>query len=42
MLEWYKQQDFFSEERLIKIREWQEYAYNKYYIKEGLYDRDRL
>ena len=42
MLEWYKQQDFFSEERLIKIREWQEYAYNKYYIKEGLYDRERL
>lgn len=28
--EWYKQQDYFSEERLAKIREWQEYAYKKY------------
>ena len=27
---WYKQQDYFSEERLAKIREWQEYAYEKY------------
>lgn len=30
MLEWYKQQSFFSEARLAKIYEWQEYAYNKY------------
>lgn len=30
MLEWYKQQSFFSEERLRKIYEWQEYAFNKY------------
>ena len=30
MLEWYKQQDFYSEERLQKIYEWQEYAYNKW------------
>ena len=30
MLEWYKQQSFFSEERLAKIYEWQEYAFNKY------------
>ena len=30
MEEWYKQQDFFSEERLQKIYEWQEYAYNKW------------
>ena len=42
MLEWYQEQDCYSEERLAKIREWQEYAYNKYYIKEGLYDRERL
>ena len=30
MLEWYKQQSFFSEERLRKIYEWQKYAFNKY------------
>ena len=30
MLEWYQQQPFFSEERLAKIYEWQEYAYNKW------------
>lgn len=30
MLEWYKQQEFYSEERLKKIRAWQEYAYNKW------------
>ena len=30
MLKWYKQQDFFSEERLAKIYEWQEYALNKW------------
>ena len=30
MLKWYKQQNFFSEERLAKIREWQEYALNKW------------
>ena len=30
MLEWYQQQDFYSEERLQKIYEWQEYAYNKW------------
>lgn len=29
--EWYLAQDFYSEERLNKIYEWQEYAYNKYY-----------
>ena len=34
MLEWYRQQDFYSEERLQKIYEWQEYAYNKW-GKEG-------
>ena len=28
--EWYEQQEYFSEERLAKIREWQEYAYKKY------------
>lgn len=30
MNEWYLQQDFYSEDRLNKINEWQEYAYNKY------------
>ena len=30
MLKWYKQQDFYSEERLAKIYEWQEYALNKW------------
>jgi len=30
MLEWYKEQSFFSEERLNKIYEWIEYAYNKW------------
>ena len=30
MLEWYKEQDFYSEDRLEKIYKWQEYAYNKY------------
>lgn len=30
MLEWYREQDFFSEARLAKIYEWQEYAYNKW------------
>lgn len=30
MEEWYQQQDFYSEERLQKIYEWQEYAFNKY------------
>lgn len=33
MVEWYKQQDFYSEERLQKIYEWQEYAYNKWSCK---------
>ena len=33
MEEWYKQQDFYSEERLQKIYEWQEYAYNKYFLE---------
>ena len=30
MLEWYQQQEFYSEERLNKIYEWIEYAKNKY------------
>lgn len=30
ILEWYKQQDFYSEERLQKIYEWQEYAKSKW------------
>ena len=30
MLDWYTTQDFYSEERLQKILEWQEYAYNKW------------
>lgn len=32
--EWYRNQDYFNEERLTKIREWQEYAYNKYNKEE--------
>ena len=30
MIEWYKEQSFYSEARLEKIYKWQEYAYNKY------------
>lgn len=30
MIEWYIQQDFYSEERLLKIYEWQEYAFKKW------------
>ena len=32
MLEWYKQQSFYSEDRLAKIYEWQEYARKKWKI----------
>lgn len=34
LLEWYQEQDFYSEDRLQKIYEWQEYAYNKYHKEE--------
>ena len=30
MLEWYTKQEYFSEERLIKIYTWCEYAYKKW------------
>lgn len=30
MVEWYKQQDFYNEDRLNKIYEWQEYAFKKW------------
>ena len=30
MLEWYREQSFYSEARLQKIYKWQEFAYNKY------------
>ena len=30
MLSWYQEQDYYSDERLQKILEWQEYAYNKW------------
>ena len=30
MEQWYRQQDFFSEDRLVKIYQWIEYAYNKW------------
>lgn len=30
MEEWYREQSYFSEERLAKIYEWQKYSYNKY------------
>ena len=36
LLEWYKEQTFFSEERLNKIYEWQEYAYKKMHDKEEI------
>ena len=36
MLQWYKEQTFFSEERLHKIYEWQEYAYKKWHDKEEI------
>ena len=34
MEEWYSQQEFYSEERLNKIYEWQQYAYNKWNKQE--------
>ena len=33
MLEWYQQQEFYSEERLNKIYEWIEYSFKKYFRK---------
>ena len=33
-LEWYKEQEYFSEERLAKIVEWQQYAYDKWATEE--------
>ena len=36
MFQWYKEQDFFSEERLQKIYEWQEYAFNKWHKEEKI------
>ena len=30
VLNWYKEQEYFSEERLAKIVEWQQYAYDKW------------
>ena len=34
MLEWYREQDCFSEARLAKIYEWKEHARNKYNKEE--------
>ena len=34
MFQWYKEQPYYSEDRLQKIYEWQEYAYNKWYKNE--------
>ena len=34
VLNWYKEQEYFSEERLAKIVEWQQYAYDKYATEE--------
>ena len=34
MVEWYKEQSFYDPNRLQKIYEWQEYAFNKYYLEE--------
>lgn len=42
MEEWYKKQEYFSEERLSKIYEWQEHAYEKYhkeYFSIGLVEK---
>lgn len=36
MLDWYKEQDFYDEDRLAKIYEWQAYAFNKYRVVEEL------
>lgn len=36
MLEWYKEQDFYLEERLHKIYEWQNYAFNKWNKNENI------
>lgn len=33
MLTWYKSQECFNRERLDKIYQWQEYAFNKYYLE---------
>ena len=33
MEQWYRQQDFFSEDKLMKIYQWIEYAYNKWVKK---------
>ena len=35
MEKWYRQQDFYSEERLAKIYEWCEYAYKKWVTKKN-------
>lgn len=34
MEDWYRKQEYFTEERLAKIYEWQEYAYKKYSDKQ--------
>lgn len=33
IMPWYKQQEFYSEKRLQKIKEWQQYAFNKWGYK---------
>ena len=35
MLEWYEEQEFYSKDRLNKIYEWQEYAFNKWALQEA-------
>ena len=35
-MKWYKQQDFYSEERLNKIVKWQIYAYDKWSTEEDI------
>ena len=34
VISWYKEQEYFSEERLAKIVEWQQYAYDKWATEE--------
>ena len=34
MIKWYKQQEFFDIDRLMKIYEWQEYAFEKWGVMQ--------
>ncbi len=34
VMSWYKEQEYFSKERLAKIVQWQQYAYDKWATEE--------